>query len=89
MKLIKELIEEQKLRDRGRYRDERGLHFTRGEVLLFIQFAGSRREDLGWDYALGIAYPSNWKEKCLIVILSIYFINQIFTITTQPLIIDE
>ncbi len=63
MKLIKELIEEQKLRDRGRYRDERGLHFTRGEFLLSIQFAGRRREDLGWDYALRIAYPSDWKEK--------------------------
>jgi hypothetical protein len=63
MKLIKELIEEQKLRDRGRYRDERVLHFTRGEFLLSIQFAGRRREDLGWDYALRIAYPSDWKEK--------------------------
>ncbi len=58
-----QLNEEQELRDRGRFREERVLHFTRGEFLLSVQFAGKRREHLGWDYAIRIAHPSDWKEK--------------------------
>ncbi|MDQ3713894.1 MAG: hypothetical protein M3388_16980 [Acidobacteriota bacterium] len=58
-----QLIEEQELKDKGRYKGERVLHFTRGEFLLSVQFAGKRKEVLGWDYALRIAHPSDWKEK--------------------------
>jgi hypothetical protein len=57
------LAEEQELKDKGRYKDERALHFTRGDFLLSVQFAGRRRDTLGWDYALRIAYPPDWKEK--------------------------
>ncbi len=58
-----QLIEEHELKDKGRYKGERVLHFTRGEFLLSVQFAGKRKEVLGWDYALRIAHPSDWKEK--------------------------
>jgi hypothetical protein len=58
-----QLIEEQELKDKGRYKGERVLHFTRGEFLLSIQFAGKRKEVLGWDYALRIGHPRDWKEK--------------------------
>ena len=58
-----QLIEERELRDRGRFRDERVLHFTRGEFLLSVQYAGKRKEVLGWDYVLRIAHPADWKEK--------------------------
>ncbi len=58
-----QLNEERELRDRGRFRDERVLHFTRGEFLVSVQYAGRRREHLGWDYAVRIAYPSDWKQK--------------------------
>lgn len=58
-----QLIEERELKDRGRFRDERVLHFTRGEFLLSVQYAGKRKEDLGWDYAIRIAHPPDWKEK--------------------------
>jgi len=57
------LTEEQELKDKGRYKGERALHFTRGEFLLSIQFAGKRKEVLGWDYALRIAHPADSKEK--------------------------
>ncbi len=58
-----QLIEEKELKDKGRYKGERALHFTRGEFLLSIQFAGKRKEVLGWDYALRIAHPADSKEK--------------------------
>ncbi len=56
-------VEEQELKDRGRFRDERVLHFTRGEFLLTVQFSARRGFDVGWDYALRIAYPSDWTKK--------------------------
>lgn len=56
-------VEEQELKDRGRFRDERVLHFTRGEFLLTVQFSARRGVDVGWDYALRIAYPSDWTKK--------------------------
>ncbi len=55
--------EERELKDKGRYKGERVLHFTRGEFVLSIQFAGERKEVLGWDYAIRIAHPPEWKEK--------------------------
>lgn len=58
-----QLIEERELKDKGRYKNERVLYFTRGEFLLSLQFAGRRKDDLGWDYAIRIAHPSDWKEK--------------------------
>jgi len=58
-----QLIEEQELKDKGRYKGERVLHFTRGEFLLSVQYAGKRKEVLGWDYVLRIAHPADWKEK--------------------------
>ena len=58
-----QLIEERELKDKGHYKGERILHFTRSEFLLSLQFAGKRKEDLGWDYVIRIAYPSDWKEK--------------------------
>jgi len=58
-----QLIEEQELKDKGRYKGERVLHFTRGDFLLSVQFAGERKEILGWDYAIRIAHPSDWREK--------------------------
>jgi hypothetical protein len=57
------LIEERELKDKGRYKNERVLHFTRGEFLLSVQFAGERKEILGWDYAIRIAHPPDWIEK--------------------------
>ena len=57
------LIEEDELKDRGRYRGEFVLHFTRDEFVLSVQFAGMRRDDLGWNYALRLAYPADWKVK--------------------------
>ena len=56
-------VEEQELKDRGRFRDERVLHFKRGEFLLTVQFSARRGVDVGWDYALRIAYPSDWTKK--------------------------
>ena len=56
-------VEEQELKDRGRFRDERVLHFTRGEFLLTVQFSARRGVDVGWNYALRIAYPSDWTKK--------------------------
>jgi hypothetical protein len=58
-----QLVGEQELKDKGRFRSERVLHFTRGEFLLSVQFAGERKEILGWDYAIRIAHPSDWREK--------------------------
>ncbi len=56
-------VEDQELKDRGRFRDERVLHFTRGEYLLNVQFSARRGADVGWDYALRIAYPLDWTKK--------------------------
>jgi len=58
-----QLTEEQELKDNGCYKGEPVLHFTPGEFLLSIQFAGKRKEVLGWDYALRIAHPADSKEK--------------------------
>ena len=58
-----QLIEERELKDKGRFKGEQVLHFTRGEFLLSVQFAGQRKETLGWDYAIRIAYPPDWIEK--------------------------
>lgn len=58
-----QLTEEKELKDKGRYKGERVLNFTRGEFLLSVQFAGRRKEDLGWDYAVRIAHPSDWEKK--------------------------
>ena len=58
-----QFVEERELKDKGRFKRERVLHFVLGEFLLSIQFAGERREVLGWDYAIRIAHPPDWKEK--------------------------
>lgn len=58
-----QFAEEQEFKDRGRIKDEHVVYFSRGEFLLSIQSAGERREDLGWDYAVRVAYPADWKRK--------------------------
>jgi hypothetical protein len=58
-----QFIEERELKDRGRFRGERVLEFQKGEFVLSIQFAGERRDSLGWDYAVRIAYPEYNRKK--------------------------
>lgn len=56
-------VAERELKDRGRIRGERILEFQKDKFVLSIQFAGRRRADLGWNYAIRIAYPVDNREK--------------------------
>lgn len=58
-----QFVEEREVKDRGRIKGERALDFQKGNFVLSIQFAAERRDDLGWDYAIRIAYPAENKEK--------------------------
>jgi len=56
-------LEEREVKDRGRIRGEHLLEFTKGNYRLTIEFAGERRADLGWDYAIELSPSNYWKEK--------------------------
>ena len=56
-------VEDNEPKYKGRYRGERILYFTRDEFLLSVQYAGERGDDLGWNYAVRIAHPPDWREK--------------------------
>jgi hypothetical protein len=55
--------EDYKPKHKGRNRGERILYFTRDEFVLSVHYAGERNSDLGWDYAVRIAHPPDWREK--------------------------
>jgi hypothetical protein len=58
-----QFTEERELKDRGRHRGERVVEFQKGGFVLSVQFAGNRRESLGWDYAVRLAFPADNKRK--------------------------
>jgi hypothetical protein len=57
------LAAERELKDRGRIYGERIVEFQKGRFVLSVQYAAERRETLGWDYALRIAYPEDNRRK--------------------------
>jgi hypothetical protein len=57
------LLEEGEIKDRGRIRGERLQGFTKDNYRLLIQFAGERRTELGWDYAIELSPSNYWKDK--------------------------
>lgn len=56
-------IKDEEIKDRGRIREERLLQFQQNGYQLLIQFAGTRSAELGWDYAIEISYPADWKQR--------------------------
>lgn len=58
-----EQIDERNVKDRGRLRGERILVFQKEDYWLTIQFAGNRRSELGWDYAVRLASPKGWSDR--------------------------
>ncbi len=57
------LLEEGEIKDRGRIRGEQLQGFTKDNYRLLIQFAGERRTELGWDYAIELSPSGYWKNK--------------------------
>ena len=58
-----QLTHHQEIKDRGRIKGERIIEFQQGEYSLLIQFADQRREAMGWDYAIRLAYPPDWRKR--------------------------
>ena len=58
-----QLTHHQEIKDRGRIKGERIIEFQQGEYSLLIQFADQRRAELGWDYAIRLAYPPDWRKR--------------------------
>ncbi len=56
-------LEDREVKDRGRIRGEQLLEFTKGSYRLSVEFAGERRLDLGWDYAVELSPLNYWREK--------------------------
>lgn len=57
------LLEESEIKDRGRTRGEQLQGFTKDNYRLLVQFAGERRTELGWDYAVELSPSDYWKDK--------------------------
>ncbi len=55
-------IEERSVKDRGQIRGERIIVFQKEDYWLTIHFAGERRAELGWDYAVWVSSPQDWHE---------------------------
>ncbi len=52
-----QFVGERELKDRGRFRGEQLLEFRKGGFELDLQYAGTRKADLGWDYSIDITSP--------------------------------
>lgn len=57
------LLEDEEIKDRGRIRGEQLQGFTKDNYRLLIQFAGERKAELGWDYAVELSPADYWKDK--------------------------
>ena len=51
-----QLVADREVKDRGRIRGERQIDFRRGEFYLDILYAGARRAELGWTYAIEVEW---------------------------------
>ncbi|MDQ3652369.1 MAG: hypothetical protein M3458_19270 [Acidobacteriota bacterium] len=52
-----QFVGERELKDRGRFRGEQLLEFRKGSFEIDLQYAGTRKADLGWDYSIDITSP--------------------------------
>jgi len=52
-----QFVGERELKDRGRFRGEQLLEFRKGGFELDLQYAGTRKADLGWDYSIDVTSP--------------------------------
>ncbi len=50
------LVDDREVKDRGRNRGERQVEFRRGEFYLDVRYAGARRVELGWTYAIDVKW---------------------------------
>ena len=51
-----QLVDDREVKDRGRLRGERQVEFRRGEFYIDIRYAGARRDELGWTYAVDVEW---------------------------------
>ena len=58
-------VDERSIKDRGRIRGERILVFQKENYWLTIEFAGTRRAELGWNFAVRLATPKDWDDRVL------------------------
>lgn len=50
------LVDDREVKDRGRIRGERQIEFRQGEFYIDIRYAGARRDELGWTYAVDVEW---------------------------------
>lgn len=50
------LVDDREVKDRGRIRGERQVEFRRGKFYIDIRYAGARRDEFGWTYAVDVEW---------------------------------